>query len=112
MANEHILTEADRHPVQPSKKIAKVAPAHMGHVHLTFEDGSMDVVRREEHKGHEFKVGDYWPEVPVAEILGEEAETGVRTEQQSPVQSDELVGRHEGEQGNSEGPSDAGQAQS
>lgn len=61
MTNEHLSTEAERHPLQVSKKIAKVTQAHYGHVHVEFEDGSMDVIRREELKGAKIEAGMYWP---------------------------------------------------
>lgn len=64
MPNEHLSTEAERHPLQASKKIAKVTQAHYGHVHLEFEDGSMDVIRREELKGAKIQAGMYWPPLP------------------------------------------------
>lgn len=64
MPNEHLSTEAERHPLQVSKKIAKVTQAHYGHVHVEFEDGSMDVIRREELKGAKIQAGEYWPTLP------------------------------------------------
>lgn len=61
MANEHLTTEEMLHPVGRSKKIKAVSPAHYGHVHLTFEDDTMDVIRREELQGEPLKAGEFWP---------------------------------------------------
>jgi hypothetical protein len=60
-ANKHLSSEEKRHPLHESREIAKVAPMHYGHMHLTFTDGSMDVIRREELHGRTLKAGEFWP---------------------------------------------------
>jgi hypothetical protein len=64
MANEHISTDAHRHPKLAPKRIKHIRPSIYGHIHLTFEDDSMDVIRREELEGAVLSVGDYWPPRP------------------------------------------------
>jgi hypothetical protein len=59
---EQISTEESRHPQLKPKLVKSVAPARFGHVHLTFTDGSMDVVRREEIATLGMpKTGKLWP---------------------------------------------------
>lgn len=50
------------------KKITKVSPGMHGHLHLEFEDGSMQVIHRGAHEEHALQAGDYWPpQAPAAE---------------------------------------------
>jgi hypothetical protein len=49
------------------KKIVKVSSAALGHLHLTFEDGSMAVVHRGKHEEHDLKPGKLWPPKQLAE---------------------------------------------
>ena len=44
-----------------TKVIKEVKQLHMGHLHLTFEDGSMAVITRGSHEEHKPKPGDEWP---------------------------------------------------
>lgn len=41
-----------------ARKITKIEPRFHGHLHLTFEDGSHDLVLRGNHEARELKVGD------------------------------------------------------
>lgn len=112
MPNEHLSTEAERHPLQVSKKIAKVSQAHYGHVHVEFEDGSMDVIRREELKGAKIQAGMYWPPLPeeleLSPIQEESSAVHEETSEAVPVESIPAVEQSagEGQEGTALGPSD------
>lgn len=82
MSNEHLSTEEIRHPAKESKIIKSVAPAQYGHLHVTFDDDTMDIVRREEHQGAELKAGDYWPPIPTQS--GQEATKSATDEAHTP----------------------------
>jgi hypothetical protein len=50
-----------------SKKVTAVKQAHMGHVHVEFEDGSMQMLTRDQVKDGAPKVGEFYPPLPKLE---------------------------------------------